>query len=384
MGRLGGWKERTAAAWIVAALVVGLLAVRVHTPRDEALAREGHLSTAVPATSPSSTSTAPPATAPPTTAAPTTAPPPPPTDPPSTAPPAPPPTEPPATEAPAPPQAALVQPGAPLAPSEQWTYDPYSGLGTWIDVYDWSATYTNDNPQISLADIDRMAGLGVQTLYVQAVRWDVETGVLEEARLRALIDRAHADGMRVVAWYLPDLGDIDADFRHLVAVARLPVDGLAVDIESRSVEDVADRNARLLQLSASLRNAVPGQVLSAIVLPPVVMEDVNPNYWPGYPWADLAPYYDVWQPMTYWTGRNPDWRDAYQYTAVNVDRVRQHIGNPNAVVHPIGGIADKTSPQDVTAMLQAAVDTGCVGGSLYDYRTTTDDLWQPLQGFRVS
>src|SRR4051794_12604381 len=161
MGRLGGWKERTAAAWIVVALVVGLLAVRVHTPRDEALAREGHLSTAVPETSAPSTTTAPP---PPPTAAPTTAPPAPPTtEAPTPAPPAPPPTAPPATEAPAPPQAALVQPAAPLAPAAQWTYDPYAGLGTWIDVYDWSATYTNGNPQIALADIDRMAGVGVQT-----------------------------------------------------------------------------------------------------------------------------------------------------------------------------------------------------------------------------
>src|SRR3954471_21004649 len=109
MGRLGGWKERTAAAWIVVALVVGLLAVRVQTPRDEALAREGHLSTAVPETSAPSTTTAPPP--PPTTAAPTTAPPAPPTtEPRATAPSAPAPTDPPATAPPAPPQAALVQP----------------------------------------------------------------------------------------------------------------------------------------------------------------------------------------------------------------------------------------------------------------------------------
>ena len=372
--------------WIVAALVAGLVSAAVHAPEDEALAREGHLSTALPpSTTAAPTTLAPPPTAAPTTAAPTTAPPPPPpTEPPTTAPPPPPPA-PPATEAPVPvAQAPLVQPGRPLAPPGQWTVDPYVGLGTWIDVYDWSATFTNDNPQISLGDIDRMASLGVQTLYVQAVRWDVETGLLEEPRLRSLIDRARADGMRVVAWYLPDLGDIDADFRHLIAIAQLPIDGLAVDIESRSVEDVGDRNARLLQLSASLRDALPEEVLSAIVLPPVLMEDVNANYWPGYPWAGLAPLYDVWQPMSYWTGRNPEWRDAYRYTAEDVVRVRERIGNPDAVVHTIGGIADRTTPDDVNAMLQAAIDTACIGGSLYDYRTTTDDLWQPLQGFRVT
>jgi hypothetical protein len=53
-------------------------------------------------------------------------------------------------------------------------------------------------------------------------------------------------------------------------------------------------------------------------------------------------------------------------------------------VHTNGGIADRTTPDDVNAMLQAAIDTSCIGGSLYDYRTTTDDLWNPLQGFRVT
>jgi hypothetical protein len=145
-----------------------------------------------------------------------------------------------------------------------------------------------------------------------------------------------------------------------------------------------DRNQRLLTLSQALREQLPSEVLSAIVLPPVLMEDVNPNYWPNYPWAGLAPFYDVWQPMSYWTGRLSDWRDAYKYTAVNIARIREHIGNPQAVVHTIGGIGDGTSPDDVAGMLQAAIDQGAIGGSLYDYRTTGDDLWQPMQSFRAS
>jgi len=114
------------------------------------------------------------------------------------------------------------------------------------------------------------------------------------------------------------------------------------------------------------------------------MEDVNPNYWPDYPWAGLAQFYDVWQPMAYWTNRRDQWRDAYVYTATNIDRLRQHIGRPDAVVHPIGGIGDESNSDDITAFDQAAVDRGCVGGSLYDYRTTGDDLWPGLQQLRVT
>ncbi|HEV3213397.1 MAG TPA: hypothetical protein VGZ03_08390 [Acidimicrobiales bacterium] len=258
---------------------------------------------------------------------------------------------------------------------------PYTGLGTWIDVYDWSETYGGG--AVDLPDIDRMASLGVQTLYVQATRWDAATLILEPERLLTLINRARKDGMRVVAWYLPDLGDLSNDMQRLAAIAQLPVDGLAIDIESRSVEDVNDRNQRVIALSSWLRQQLPGQVLSAIVLPPVVMEDVNPNYWPDYPWAAMASYYDVWQPMAYWTNRVDGWRDAYTYSATNIDRVRQHVGNADAVVHPIGGIGDETTPDDVAGLQRAAAERGCIGASLYDYRTTGDDLWPGLQAFRA-
>ena len=221
----------------------------------------------------------------------------------------------------------------------------------------------------------------MQTVYVQATRWDAATPVLEPERLVLLINRARNLGMRVVAWYLPDLGDVNDDMQRLAAIAALPVDGLAIDIESRKVADVDDRNQRLLDLSAWLREQMPGQVLSAIVLPPVVMEDVNPNYWPGFPWAGLAPYYDVWQPMSYWTNRLPEWRDAYVYTATNIDRVRERIGQPGAVVHTIGGIGDESTTLDVDNLVAAASDKGCIGGSIYDYRTTGADLWAGLQGF---
>ena len=358
---------RVTAALIALTLVSSFAALvtRRDPPRTDVAIRP-----ATPEPVASTTTTEPPTTEPPTTEPPTTEPPT---------------TEPPTTEAP-PPVAAtsaltLAEVGPPLAPPGAFTMDPYAGLGTWIDVYDWSETY--GGAAIGLADIDRMASLGVQTLYVQATRWDAETPVLEPERLLALINRARADGMRVVAWYLPDLEDPNDDMQRLVAIAGLPIDGLAIDIESRKVADVNDRNQRLLSLSAALRERLPGQVLSAIVLPPVVMEDVNPNYWPDYPWAGLAQYYDLWQPMSYWTNRLPEWRDAYVYTATNIDRIREHIGNANAVVHTIGGIGDASTPDDINGLVQAAVDRGCIGGSLYDYRTTGDELWPGLQYLRV-
>jgi len=279
----------------------------------------------------------------------------------------------------------------PPPPAPRFTLDPYRGLGTWVDVYDWSLTFARGIPPLEPDAVDRMAAMGVRTLYVQAAKWDGGAGVLEPERLQLFIDRAHANGMDVVAWYLPTLTDSTADLTRLLAISGLNVEGIGVDIESREVGDPVARNMLMVDLSQRLRAQLPGEVLSAIVLPPVVMEDINPNYWPGFPWAQLAPYYDVWQPMAYWTFRRPDsgWRNGYAYTAANIDRVRERIGRPDAPVHPIGGIADSHGAEDVTGMAQAALERGAIGGSLYDFRTieanaARDAIWAAQAAFNPS
>ena len=111
--------------------------------------------------------TAPPTTLPPTTLPPTTVALPP--SEPTTSAPRPPAVKPPLRAAAAPvPQPAplsIVPRAAPPAPG---TLDAYRGLGTWVDVYDWSVTYAQGEPPVGLADVDRMADVGVQTLYIQA------------------------------------------------------------------------------------------------------------------------------------------------------------------------------------------------------------------------
>jgi hypothetical protein len=272
-----------------------------------------------------------------------------------------------------------------------FTLDPYRGLGAWIDVFDWSTTYDrtpDDPPSVGLADIDRMAAVGVRTLYFQPARFDSpEPGLVEPDAARAIVARAHANGMAVVGWYLPTMVDPAHDRSQVDAVLELPLDGFGLDIESTRLDDEAERNARVVQLAADLRAAHPDAVLSAIVLPPVVTE-VYGTYWGSFPWAELAPYFDVWQPMGYWTNRTVEsgWRDAYTYTATNIDLLREATGRPDAVVHPVGGIGccegptAPTTPGDVEAMLRAAAERGSPGASLYDFATTGAELWPALAG----
>jgi hypothetical protein len=275
------------------------------------------------------------------------------------------------------------------APGPRFTHEPYRGLGTWVDVFDWTAHYDRtpeDPPAVGTEELSEMAALGVRTLYFQPTRYDAPVpGLVEVARARLLIDRAHELGMAVVGWYLPTFEDPAADRARIDAVLDLPIDGFGLDIESVLLADEAERGRRAVQLAAELRADLPGEVLGAIVLPPVVTE-VYGTYWGTFPWEDLAPSVDVWLTMGYWTNRTVEsgWRDAAVYTGTNVDLLRDATGVADAVVHPVGGVAccegptAPTTVTDVAGFLAAARDRGAIGASLYDYVTTGEELWEPM------
>jgi uncharacterized lipoprotein YddW (UPF0748 family) len=271
-----------------------------------------------------------------------------------------------------------------------FTVGAYEGLGTWVDVFDFVPAYQQGGvpPTVTAADVDTMAALGVKTIYLQAARNDARTpdGIVAPDLLRPFLEKAHAHGMKVVGWYYPNFADVSLDLERLMQIVRFDAggqhfDGLAVDIEdNQAVTDPADRSARLVDLSKRLREAVgPGVALGAIVMPAVQTEVVNPRYWPTFPWAELEPYYDVWLPMTYWSFRNEPYHSGYSYVTESVRRMRALVGDPDLKVHPIGGIADVITEAETRDFVRALTDTDALGGSLYDYRTTSGGVWGVLR-----
>jgi hypothetical protein len=260
------------------------------------------------------------------------------------------------------------------------TASVYGGLGVWIDAYDFSPTYAGAEPPVAPAVVAEWAALGVRTVYVQASRSDAAGVLLEPDLLAELLLRAHAADLLVVGWYLPTFADVDADLERLVAIAEFDAlghrfDGLAVDIEHiEAVPDPDERSARLVALSAELRDRRPGEAIGAIVPPAVQLEVVNPAYWPRFPWRALETSYDVWLPMAYWTTRaGTPYADAYAYTEESTRRMRANLGRPDVVVHPIGGIGDRTTVDDLERFREALVATGAIGGSLYDWASLPTD-----------
>jgi hypothetical protein len=277
-------------------------------------------------------------------------------------------------------------PPEPLGPAAgAWTLVPHTGLGAWVDVYDWTMELGGPEPSVTASDVDQMAEAGVQTLYIQTAHTRSTTrGVMEAARLRRIIQRAHDRRLHVVAWYLPTFEDVDADLRRLTESAALDVGGLAVDIESTAVLDVRERNRRLLDLGTRLRAAIGTERTIAAITPSAVhLQVVNPAFWPAFPWSQLATTYDVLLPMSYWSIRKGDLRDGETYTGGNIDRIRASIGGADVPVIPVGGLAEDLAPADLAGMVRAIEARGVPGGGLYDWATSTPDQWAVLAPLRA-
>lgn len=266
---------------------------------------------------------------------------------------------------------------------------PFRGLGAWVDAFDYAPAFqTGSGPVAVTPDSVRdMAAAGVETLYLQAAMNDARSPakIVDERLVGEFLVRAHREGMKVVAWYYPLLSDVAADRAHMKALADFRYrgqrfDALALDIEAtRSVPDVDERNERVVQLAERTRRLVGDEPLGAIVYPAVQLEVVNPSLWPKFPYKRLAKHVDVWMPMAYWTFRDGDYRDPYTYTVESVTRLRANLDDKRAVVHPVGGIGDLTTPKDYEAFMRAVYDTRSVGWSIYDFHTTFSSAWPRLR-----
>jgi hypothetical protein len=253
----------------------------------------------------------------------------------------------------------------------------YRGLGGWVDIYDHEAF---GDPAAAVA---AMAAHGVRTLYLETSNWKRPYSVVRPAKQAQFIEAAHAMGLQVVAWYLPLFRDVGTDFRRAMRGIRFETpggqgfDSFALDIEANQVEPQT-RIANMLELSRRLREAVgPGYALGGIIPSPSGLIRV-PEYWPGFPYAELPAYYDVILPMSYWTFHYDGAVAAYRYISDNVHIVRDQTGVRSIPIHVIGGLTADTDPREAQAFVRAARGGDVLGASLYEYAGMTPELWSTM------
>jgi hypothetical protein len=258
--------------------------------------------------------------------------------------------------------------------------DPYSGLATWVDIYDEAAWH---DPEATVAAI---AAHRVRTVYLETSNYRRHTAILHRAFVTRFLEAAHANEITVVAWYLPGFLQPAQDVsRSLAAIGfRTPAgdrfDGFALDIESTAVRSPALRTQRLLRVARDLRAAAgPAYALGAIILSPRGLE-LSPAIWPGFPYAGLAEQFDVFLPMVYFTYRTHTRRETRDYVAEAIAVLRREVGDPGVPIHVIGGVADRARPGQVTGFVDAVCGGSdrLLGASLYDFATTSGARWPQL------
>lgn len=256
---------------------------------------------------------------------------------------------------------------------------PFQGMGMWVDLYDDAAWA---DPAVAVAD---MAAHGVRTLYLETSNFHRPFPFVDKQGVAAFVDAAHADGVQIVAWYLPGFVDVGLDAKRSKAAVRFHTDagnrfdGFALDIEASDVADVGVRTARLLDLSARLR-AFAGQSypLGGIIPSPRGIV-VHKDYWPGFPYAALAAVYDAIMPMSYFTWHHPTGDSTHLYITQNIRIIRREVGSDQVPIHVIGGIAQDASQAQAQAFVNALRERGVIGGSYYTYLGVHGVEWSVLQ-----
>jgi hypothetical protein len=252
------------------------------------------------------------------------------------------------------------------------TLDAYRGLGTWVSIY--SRSTLDDPVGAALA----MKAHGVRTLYLETSNWRQRVDIVRPQTMAAMIEAAHAARIKVVAWYLPSYKPVNTDLRRSLTAIGFTTpsgqrfDGFALDIESTEVGSIPLRNRLQGKLARSLRRGVgPDYPLGAIV------PEAGALFWPGFPYAQTAHYFDVFLPMAYFTFRVRGAGAVRAYVQRNIAAIRQTTSR-HEPIHPIGGLADKTSPAGVAAFVGAARAGRTTGASLYDFAGTSPPAWSRL------
>ena len=274
---------------------------------------------------------------------------------------------------------AVVSVAAASAPAAQRAdASVFGGLGTWVDIYD-GAVYAAPE-----RTAQRIAARKVRTVWVETANDGALVDVVDSVRLGRFVDALHARGVRVVAWYLPGHVKPALDQRRALAMLSFRTatggafDGVALDIESTKLRNVALRSRRAVTLTRQLRAAAGDVPLAIVPFNPRGLER-RPATWPRFPWADLAASADAFTPMVYTGGALKGFDATYGYVTRALRLLRVNTADPDVQIHVAGGVADRLGPEELAGFVAAVEDDGgTIGVSLYDWLTTTPRAWKAL------
>lgn len=224
------------------------------------------------------------------------------------------------------------------------------------------------------AVVSRAKAAGLRQLWIRT--GGTKQGYYGDRLLAALLPKAHAAGIAVIAWDFPFLSDPVADVARAERALAFTVQGQRIDGFSPDIETKAEGvHATSKRVAAYLSRV---QVLAGDRPVVATVPRPTPKRLASYPYRATAPYVDGYTAMIYWSCLEPG------ETTRNAIRELRKLGKPVAVVGqaydmgPEGGRQGLPAAGEIWRFLDVAKRAGAFGASLYQYDTAGPSQWAPL------
>lgn len=255
-------------------------------------------------------------------------------------------------------------------------------------------SYTKYEPDAVIAEAQKAGIRVIELRMARGTSFMAETSA-SRAWLDSLIDAAHAADIKLVAWTVPrrvsadDIGQAVASAAYTTPAGNGFI-GLALDLEKgpRYMGDGPGAKERMVSYIRAVRSAVGSRyLLIATVASPMMGHLTNADY----PYAGIAQYADVMQPMEYWhyfyEGSHHEYAhgEVADAAAATVLRTRELAGR-DIPVNIAGQSVDLEgtgvpSAREITWSLGAAKSVGALGETFFDWAGTRPEGWAAIQAF---
>ena len=262
---------------------------------------------------------------------------------------------------------------APLPPPSSRTAatSVVAGRGMW--TWQWGRTEGGDLGAV----VRRAKAAGLSTLWVRVA--DSKSGFYGGKYLDALVPLAHREGLKVVGWGFPFLGDPVADAAWTAEVLAWQKDGQRLDAYSPDLETASEgvvvTEKRIATYLGLTRRSMGGRPLVATVYNP------TDEWWAKYPYALVASYADAMAPMVYWGCREP---------GADVERAVRRLATFGLPVVPAGqsydmgrdgGRPGNPTGAETLRFLHEAKRSGATGVAFWVWQETTAEQWQAISAY---
>ena len=263
------------------------------------------------------------------------------------------------------PAAAIIKLPVTARPFVQTPRSPLDGVrgkGSWLMIFD--GDWNDPDPDRAAALIDAAVRADLSHLYIRVA--DTRHHFYAASALQDILPIAHQHGVSVIGWIEPWLDDPTADAADALAAAQFEEQGQRLDGLALTIEADVTSDPQVGQYLAGIRGGIPGMngvgdryLLVASTLP-------TPYDHPGYAYATLSRYCQVFAPMVYWRATGLPQYSGSGGTRAYLDQVFQQFRDP--AVNPM------KRPLTITAQAyDAAPEYGTPGAPPADEIVTSMD-----------